>query len=94
MRLIDADALLKKKQEMELCFAVTEWAINDAPTIDAVSVVRCGECTHCKEAIDYDGKGLFCSVWGRGWHRVQPTDFCSYGERKDGATGGNNGRHY
>lgn len=40
MRLIDADALLKKKREMELCFAVTEWDIEDAPTIDPESLAE------------------------------------------------------
>lgn len=64
MRLIDADALLEKKQEMELCFAVTEWDINKAPTIEAEPVKHgywievakntswkcseCGELSCCK----------------------------------------------
>lgn len=38
MRPIDADELLKKKREMELCFAVTVWDIEDAPTIDPESL--------------------------------------------------------
>ena len=59
-----------------------EREVNDAPTIDAVPVVRCGECHHCKETMDYKGPGLFCSIWGREWQRVQPNDFCSYGQRK------------
>lgn len=49
---------------------------------DLVPVVRCKDCKHCRETIDYFGKGLFCSIWGREWQRVQPTDFCSYGERR------------
>lgn len=57
--------------------------ICDAPTIDAVPVVRCQKCHHCKETVDYKGSGLFCSIWGRGWHRVQPDDYCSYGQRKE-----------
>ena len=48
---------------------------------DIVTVVRCKDCKHQRETIDYYGKGLFCSIWGREWQRVQPTDFCSYGER-------------
>lgn len=55
------------------------------PTVDAVPVVRCRGCKHCKEATDYEGRGFFCAIWGRGWHRVQPDDFCSYGKRKEGA---------
>ena len=35
MRLIDADALLEKKQERDCCFTVTEWDIQNAPTIEA-----------------------------------------------------------
>ena len=45
--------------------------------------VRCKDCTHNRKTIDEKGYGIFCSVWGRGWHRVEPDDFCSYGERKD-----------
>lgn len=54
------------------------------PTVDAVPVVRCKGCTHCVRTTDIDGPGLFCSIWGRQWNRVQLDDFCSYGERKDG----------
>ena len=49
---------------------------------DVVPVVRCRECRHCKETMDHKGPGLFCSIWGREWQRVQPNDFCSYGQRK------------
>ena len=95
MRLIDADALIDKHCEgcnedvRAICktdpvCATLMW-FEEAPTIDAVPVVRCKDCKHCRETIDYFGKGLFCSIWGREWQRVQPTDFCSYGERKEGA---------
>lgn len=60
--------------------------IADTPTVDAVPVVRCRDCKHCKEEADQEGRGFFCAIWGRGWHRVQSDDFCSYGERKDGKT--------
>ncbi len=55
--------------------------IVNAQTVDAVPVVLCNDCEHCHEVADYDGRGLFCSIWGREWHRVQPDDFCSYGEK-------------
>ena len=58
--------------------------VSDAPTVDAVVVTRCKDCTHCVRTTDIDGPGLFCSIWGRQWNRVQLDDFCSYGERKDG----------
>lgn len=55
------------------------------PTVDAVPVVRCKDCTHCVRTIDIDGPGLFCAIWGRQWNRVQLDDFCSYGERREDA---------
>lgn len=44
MRLIDADALPKCNGVFSA--AVIENAIKNAPTIDAVPVVRCSECAH------------------------------------------------
>ena len=94
MRLIDADALW---QELNL----TPWENNAdrdeialpeicaAPTIDAVPVVRCKDCRSCRELNRKDrledtyAEGcLWCMNWADG---VWPDDFCSYGERKDGA---------
>lgn len=49
-------------------------------------VVHCKDCKNCKEATDYLGSGFFCSIWGREWQRVQPNDFCSYGE-SEGSNG-------
>lgn len=66
-------------------FTEADRVIRQMPTVDAVPVVRCRDCKHCKEADDHEGRGFFCAIWGRGWHRVQPDDFCSYGERKEGS---------
>lgn len=86
MRLIDADKLSARlSRNATPYFTVPD--IENAPAIDAVLVVRCENCEHCEKAADYDGSGLFCSIWGRGWHRVQPSDFCSYGAQK-GSEGG------
>ncbi len=56
------------------------------PTADVVEVVRCSKCKYCdlrypakpigEEAIE----GYYCGVNRR---YLEPTDFCSYGERKD-----------
>lgn len=49
MRLIDADALNKKLCETTIFIkegVAFQRMINDAPTIDAVQVVRCKDCTH------------------------------------------------
>ena len=86
MRLIDADALMEKEysqlREGEVLYCIPPSHIDVAPTISAVPVVRCRECHHCKETMDHKGPGLFCSIWGREWQRVQPNDFCSCGRRK------------
>lgn len=51
---------------------------------DVVPVVRCKNCEHSTETAGYDGRGLFCAIWGREWQRVQPDDFCSYGKGSEG----------
>lgn len=62
---------------------VANW-ITDAPTVDAVEVVRCRDCKH------WDSETWFCdnhSTFGHHgleWNMFSEDDFCSYGERKDG----------
>ena len=56
--------------------------VTNAPTIDAVPVVRCRECKH-----HHDCETRFCDALGMDC----PDDsefFCSYGERKEGADNG------
>lgn len=90
MRLIDADALRKlysgwipqltlpederDKEAIETCIAV----MDDAPTIDAVEVVRCKDCKW----------GIACAAYPlikwcnqHGTH-FENNDFCNYGERR------------
>ena len=52
-------------------------AIEDAPTVDAVEVVRCKDCVHNQD--------IFCNHFGYYGYApiVDDNDFCSYGERKD-----------
>lgn len=86
MRLIDADKLVDMLYDNE--FAVlcpldeVSGVIDACPTVDVMPRVRCSDCEHCKEVADHEVRGLFCAIWGRGWHRVQPDDFCSHGERR------------
>ena len=94
MRLIDVDDLGVGRCSKDVLPAAycAGWngllgLIEKAPTVDAVAVTRCKDCTHCVRTTDMDGPGLFCSIWGRQWNRVQLDDFCSYGERKDGGDG-------
>lgn len=58
MRLIDADALSSEFGISDSDIMAKE-TIDEAPTIDAVPVVRCQKCHHCKETVDYKGPGLF-----------------------------------
>ena len=86
MRLIDADSEyiqetlyrrgFKTRQDIE------EW-LNNAPTIDAVPVVRCKDCKFG----DWDSEpddAMVCMRTKDGFWR-SGNDFCSYGERKEGA---------
>lgn len=77
MRLIDADALKQMAQEYGFTFVDLQ-ALDNAPTIDAVPVVRCKDCEHLEFSDFYGecGKGILGIV--------QPWDYCSRGERKDG----------
>ena len=81
MRLIDADKL--ERQEYwgnERCFDYVDAEdIDNAPTVDAVPVVRCKDCKH----YDIGGSCIICGFQSR-----KPDDFCSYGERKEGADNG------
>ena len=96
MRLIDADFACKGCIRYRTSLPCEECVVNDAPTVDAVPVVRCRECKYWG---DEDGKlqgsdgALFarCKIHnylldGRhtGWCPTE-NDFCSYGERKEGA---------
>lgn len=53
----------------------------NAPTVDAVEVVRCKDCKHCDpENHHCDHPMSTAAPLSR-----KPDDFCSYGERKEGA---------
>ena len=92
MRLINADNLIP-----DICDAEIEYgtkpvhfsanAIDLAQTVDAVPVVRCRECKYYKTGvclkIYYDG---LASRYA--WQEREPDDFCSYGERQEGAENG------
>ena len=64
-------------------FGTVPSEIDDAPTIDAVSVVRCDECKYCKEKGTSDcpsGYGyLYCT---QKKSIVYEDDYCSWGEKR------------
>ena len=91
-RLIDANKLIDfidvghLRHPGELCYSEVDVAniLLHAPTVDAVPVVRCRECKHC------DPENYHCDhpMGTAAPLRRKPEDFCSYGERKEGADNG------
>lgn len=76
-RLIDANALRAKCDAPHWCVWMSE--IDDAPTVDAVEVVRCEKCV-CWKMAKVNKKGFkICPASGM---EITETDFCSYGERR------------
>ena len=58
--------------------------IERAPAVDAVEVVRCGECKYYIRELMSPGSG-WCECLERGEYEKH---FCSYGQRKEGADNG------
>lgn len=56
-----------------------EKAIKALPAVDAVQVVRCGECEMYEEGFCFS-RYIGC---GAVTPQRKPDDFCSYGERKE-----------
>lgn len=85
-RLIDANKLIKEANEDGAYGYVDAFQIANAPTVDAVEVVRCRECKH-RGTDD-------CIFHIKGEPADEElllkldNDFCSYGERKEGADNG------
>ena len=80
MRLIDADFACKGCIRYGTSLPCEECVVKDAPTMDAVPVVRCKDCARC---VPYKGVP-FCNKW-RTFPEVELDGFCSYAERKEGA---------
>ena len=89
MRLIDADAL-PKYTGYALSADEVATAVGNAPTIDAVPVVRCRECKHFQLNAWRTVNGVplivaheICDRWAGGC-KTNPDGYCYAGERKDG----------
>ena len=90
-RLIDADALHRKVKmetnpygkptiDYDSGVKVLEW-IEQAPTVDAVPVVRCKDCKYRFKNNGHSKDGcpiIDANIW------MDDDDFCSHGERKEG----------
>ena len=81
MRLIDGDALMHEANSDGAYGYVDAKQISEAPTIDAVPVVRCRECNK-GEIDDPDFPDEYYCHAGCGWNKGD--FYCAYGERKDG----------
>ena len=94
MRVIDADAMKRVYQEV-LCSHVAcidcsflmddkycrfETMLSEAPTINAIPVVRCRECNK-GEIDDPDFPDEYYCHAGCGWNKGD--FYCAYGERKE-----------
>ena len=100
MRLIDADELKTKVEAMvvhrvnesdydfgrnQAFDYVADILIDDAPTIDAVEVVRCKDCRWWNGSKETMHNNHLCRNWSKfGSINTSADDFCSYGERKGG----------
>ena len=86
MRLIDANALIKEANADGAYGYVDAKQIADAPTVDAVEIVRCRECKFGSWDSEPDD-AMVCVRTNDGFWR-SGNDFCSRGERKEGADNG------
>lgn len=87
MRLIDADELMRKYHVSPVWDSWLE--INNAPTIDAVPVVRCKDCKYAELRFATNGdiaEHALCKRLVKCGVNivliVQLTDFCSLGEQR------------
>ena len=62
--------------------AIVAKAIEAAPAVDAVEVVRCKDCKHF-DTCDFDGDVLVGCMNLSGLTDVSPNGFCSYGKRRE-----------
>lgn len=95
-RLIDADRALEIVREQGIAhpnvYYLTNYAmaiLKEAPTVDAVEVVRCRDCEHYKpqnKSAHWKSRANYCNRVVT--IKVKPDDFCSYGERKGGDVNG------
>ena len=79
-RLIDANALIKEANAEGAYGYVDAKQIADAPTIDAVEVVRCEGCI---KRYDTDECPMCFAFYGKYYEFTEDDGFCHRGERKE-----------
>ena len=93
MRLINADRAMEIVRDQGIAhpnaYHLTNYAmliLQEAPTVDAVEVVRCKDCKYGEvDNADFHDQYL-CHISGSDWNCGN--HFCSYGKRKEGADNG------
>lgn len=88
MRLVDIEQVYCSDcEEKDVCEKVI-CDVKEIPTIDAVPVVRCKDCKFYRKFRTKRYKQLIRLCYRMGKHDmeypVNPDDFCSYGQRKEG----------
>ena len=83
MRLIDADSLMDEANSDGAYGYVDAKQISEAPTVDAVPVVRCKDCVNGTVFVNKQGAEYVDCVLDD-YSVRKPTDYCSYGKRKEG----------
>lgn len=92
MRLIDADKVEIRAEFGCNCdglllipYRDAKKAIDDAPTVDAVQVVRCRDCQKCyyDEARKSYVMKPGCPMNPMGYARIDPDGYCYRGERRE-----------
>ena len=91
MRLIDADRAIEIVRDKGIAhpnaYHLTNYTtliLQEAPTVDAVEIVRCMDCKHYmpqKKSAHWENRANYCNRIVT--IKVRPYDFCSYGERKN-----------
>ena len=79
MRLIDADALIEDALTEGAYGYVDAKQIADAPTVDAVEVVRCKDCIYSYEEFGF----IHCTFGPYGDCKVPSQFYCAEGKRKE-----------
>lgn len=74
----EAKRIAKNDKDFAQALMYVVTCLDCAPAVDAVEVVRCGECKH----VENSPYGRYCTVW-HGHNRMGDEGFCNYGERKE-----------
>ena len=100
MRLIDANRAMEIVRDQRIAhpnaYHLTNYAtliLQEAPTVDAVEVVRCRDCKHSDDGCHKDGlrycmRGIKADDYNETGYIypveevVRDVDYCSYGERR------------